>query len=204
MRVPSRGSRLARRDTTAHVLVSSRRVLAAAGTADGDLNGFATQCRALLTLRQQAGPLTCLTAQQMPFMTMATAQPRQTRTPKLRSRVGAQAAGEARAQVRVMLVCWNLEAYVDSRALLVSELVTNAVRHASGPRMWAHVERPLAGLLLFAVVDRAHDRLPFLCRPGLDSVPGRGQLLGQVTDRCGHDARPRAKRVRAVLRVAVP
>lgn len=51
------------RDAADHVLASTRRLLtAAAGTSDDDLYGLATQCRALLTLRRQAAPLTCLAA----------------------------------------------------------------------------------------------------------------------------------------------
>ncbi|MFF4902566.1 DUF6415 family natural product biosynthesis protein [Streptomyces sp. NPDC001068] len=51
------------RDTADHVLVSSRRMLAGgAGPQREDLHGLATQVRALLDLRQQAGPLSCLAA----------------------------------------------------------------------------------------------------------------------------------------------
>ncbi|MDX3025371.1 DUF6415 family natural product biosynthesis protein [Streptomyces acidiscabies] len=46
-----------------HVLASTRRMLKAGlGTSQDDLDMMATQCRALLSLRQHAAPLTCLTA----------------------------------------------------------------------------------------------------------------------------------------------
>lgn len=49
------------RGAAEHVLASTHRMLAAdIGTSQDDLFRLATQCRALLILRQQAGPLTCL------------------------------------------------------------------------------------------------------------------------------------------------
>ncbi|MFD9654884.1 DUF6415 family natural product biosynthesis protein [Streptomyces mirabilis] len=51
------------RGAAEHVLASTRRMLAAdVGRSQDDLNRMATLCRALLTLRLQAAPLTCLVA----------------------------------------------------------------------------------------------------------------------------------------------
>lgn len=51
------------RGAAEHVLASTRRMLAAGpGSSPDDLNRMATQCRALLSLRQHAAPLTCLVA----------------------------------------------------------------------------------------------------------------------------------------------
>jgi len=51
------------RGAAEHVLRSTRRMLAAGpGTSPDDLDRMATQCRALLSLRQHAAPLTCLVA----------------------------------------------------------------------------------------------------------------------------------------------
>ncbi|WP_055631348.1 DUF6415 family natural product biosynthesis protein [Streptomyces griseoruber] len=51
------------RSTAEHVLATTDRMLAAdVGTSPDDLHRLATHCRALLSLRRQAGPLTCLTA----------------------------------------------------------------------------------------------------------------------------------------------
>ncbi|WP_405895668.1 SpoIIE family protein phosphatase [Streptomyces sp. NBC_00104] len=44
-------------------------------------------------------------------------------------------AGRARAVVREQLYVWGLDALADTTALLVGELVTNAVRHARGRRI---------------------------------------------------------------------
>ncbi|MET7458704.1 ATP-binding protein [Streptomyces sp. NPDC005574] len=122
-----------------------------------------------------------------------------------------QAAAQARSLVRAALACWNLEEHTDTGILLVSELVANAVRHADGPRIRVHVDRPAPAVLLLAVVDHAPARLPQLRTPGPDDVSGRGLLLlDEVADRWGHDAaggaasRPRTKRVWAELRVATP
>ncbi|MFF4902567.1 ATP-binding protein [Streptomyces sp. NPDC001068] len=140
-----------------------------------------------------------------------TAHPRQTGHPgyELELERAPQAAEQARSLVRVALACWNLEEYADSGALLVSELVANAVRHACGPGIEVHIERPAHDLLLFAVVDQAPERRPQLRTPGPDDVSGRGlQLLNEFADRWGCDtvapraAQPRAKRVWAELRVA--
>lgn len=50
-------------DTGEHVLAAARRMLKTGlGTSQDDLDEMATQCRALLSLRQQAAALTCLTA----------------------------------------------------------------------------------------------------------------------------------------------
>jgi hypothetical protein len=55
--------RSAWRGTAEHVLASTDRMLAAGiGTSQDDLFALASQCRALLILRQKAGPLTCLVA----------------------------------------------------------------------------------------------------------------------------------------------
>lgn len=145
-------------------------------------------------------------------MTNATsAQPRRTGHPGYELELARvpEAAEEARSLVRVALATWNLDAHAETGALLVSELVANAVRHARGPRIRIHVDRPAPGLLLFAVVDQAPDRRPQRCTPGPDDVSGRGLLLlDEFADRWGYDhvggpaARPRTKRVWAELRAA--
>ncbi|MEU9405769.1 ATP-binding protein [Streptomyces sp. NPDC048281] len=139
-----------------------------------------------------------------------TARPRQTGHPgyELELERTPQAAVQARSLVRATLACWNLEEHTDSGVLLISELVANAVRHAHGPLIWVHVERPAATLLYFAVVDRAPELLPCRRTPGPDALSGRGlHLLDGVADRWGYDAmdgaaaRRRTKRVWAELRV---
>ncbi|WP_260333934.1 ATP-binding protein [Streptomyces beigongshangae] len=199
------------RDAADHVLAASRRTLdASAGTSDADLERLATYARALLTLRQQAGPLRCLTDphHRRPYMTNnPTGHPGYT----LELERVPQAAQQARSLVRAALACWNLEEHTDTGMLLVSELVANAVRHADGPRIRVHVDRPAPVLLLFAVADYTPARIPQLCTPRSDDVCGRGLfLLDQIADRWGHEttgsstARSQTKRVWAELRVAAP
>ncbi|MEW2394635.1 ATP-binding protein [Streptomyces sp. NPDC046862] len=83
----------------------------------------------------------------------------------------------ARAVVREQLRGWHLESLADLTALLVSELVTNALRHATGP-IGVRLVRPSGplGVLLVEVSDPLPDppreRLP---RP--DDESGRGLQL---------------------------
>ncbi|MEU5298621.1 ATP-binding protein [Streptomyces umbrinus] len=140
----------------------------------------------------------------------ASTQPRSTGRPgyELELERVPQAANEARALVRVALATWNLEDHTPTSLLLMSELVTNAVRHASGPCIRVHVDRPAPAQLLLAVVDHTPDRRPQRRTPGPDDESGRGLvLLDELADRWGYHpmdgsaARPRTKRVWAELRV---
>jgi anti-sigma regulatory factor (Ser/Thr protein kinase) len=60
----------------------------------------------------------------------------------------------ARSAVRGRLHDWDLDSLADIAALLVSELVTNALRHATGP-IGVRLVRParLGGVLLVEVSD---------------------------------------------------
>ncbi|MFG2778748.1 ATP-binding protein [Streptomyces prunicolor] len=64
----------------------------------------------------------------------------------------------ARTAVRGQLRDWDLDALADIAALLVSELVTNALRHATGP-IGVRLVRPVgpAGVLLVEVSDPLPD-----------------------------------------------
>ncbi|MFF7732942.1 ATP-binding protein [Streptomyces sp. NPDC007984] len=64
----------------------------------------------------------------------------------------------ARQAVRGQLRRWGLESLADLAALLVSELVTNALRHATGP-IGVRLVRPsgLGGVLLVEVSDPLPD-----------------------------------------------
>ncbi|CAM5589500.1 hypothetical protein SGRIM128S_06231 [Streptomyces griseomycini] len=80
----------------------------------------------------------------------------------------------ARSAVRARLRGWDLDSVGDLTALLVSELVTNALRHATGP-IGVRLVRPadLGGVLLVEVSDPLpefpHERV---ARP--DDEGGRG------------------------------
>jgi anti-sigma regulatory factor (Ser/Thr protein kinase) len=92
----------------------------------------------------------------------------------------------ARAAVRDQLRGWRLDSLADLAALLVSELVTNALRHATGP-VGVRLVRPaeLGDTLLVEVSDPLpdppHERAP---RP--DEESGRGlQLVAGSSRRWG-------------------
>ncbi|WP_325065117.1 ATP-binding protein [Streptomyces apocyni] len=64
----------------------------------------------------------------------------------------------ARHRVRAQLLAWRLEGLTDVTVLLVSELVTNSLRHASGP-IGVRLQRPSSptGSLLVEVSDPLPD-----------------------------------------------
>lgn len=92
----------------------------------------------------------------------------------------------ARSAVRGQLHTWDLDPLGDLAALLVSELVTNSLRHATGP-IGVRLVRPAAlpGVLLVEVSDPLPD-LPRerVARPEDES--GRGlQLVAHSSRRWG-------------------
>ncbi|GAA3501244.1 ATP-binding protein [Streptomyces prasinosporus] len=109
----------------------------------------------------------------------------------------------ARSAVRDRLRDWGLDSVGDLTALLVSELVTNALRYATGP-VGVRLVRPsdLDGVLLVEVSDRLpdfpHERV---ARP--DDEGGRGlQLLDSASRRWG--ARPGDEGKTVWFELAVP
>ncbi|MFE8920520.1 ATP-binding SpoIIE family protein phosphatase [Streptomyces rochei] len=79
--------------------------------------------------------------------------------------------GRARAAVREQLHAWGLPHLADTAELLVSEVVTNAVRHARARPVDLRLVR--ADTLLCEVDDDDHD-LPALRGAGPDDETGRG------------------------------
>ncbi|MEV7287256.1 ATP-binding protein [Streptomyces sp. NPDC093252] len=92
----------------------------------------------------------------------------------------------ARAEVREQLRDWSLESLSDLAALLVSELVTNALRHATGPVGLRLIRRGGgSGMLLVEVSDSLPD-LPTERAPDPEDESGRGLLLvASSADRWG-------------------
>ncbi len=92
----------------------------------------------------------------------------------------------ARSAVRDQLRLWGLDSVGDLAALLVSELVTNALRHATGP-IGVRLVRPcdLAEVLLVEVSDPLPDPpRERAARP--EDEGGRGlQLLASASRRWG-------------------
>ncbi|MEU8654415.1 ATP-binding protein [Streptomyces sp. NPDC048737] len=109
----------------------------------------------------------------------------------------------ARAAVRGQLCRWGLDSLVDVAALLVSELVTNALRHATGP-IGVRLVRPagLPGMLLVEVSDPVPDPpRERAARP--DDENGRGlQLVASSSRRWG--SRPGGTGKTVWFELAVP
>lgn len=96
------------------------------------------------------------------------------------------AVRSARAVVRGKLHNWGLDALGDIAALLVSELVTNALRHATGP-IGVRLVRPVgpAPTLLVEVSDPLPDP-PRKRTARIDDENGRGlQLVAHSSRRWG-------------------
>jgi anti-sigma regulatory factor (Ser/Thr protein kinase) len=87
---------------------------------------------------------------------------------------GAAAPRAGRALVRQRLTGWGLDGLVDPVQLLVSEAVTNAVLHTSGP-VSLGVDRQESGVLV-RVVDSS-SVLPVRRRPSTTATTGRGVAL---------------------------
>ncbi|MFI8992165.1 ATP-binding protein [Streptomyces antimycoticus] len=146
-------------------------------------------------------------------MTTTAAQPRSTGYPgyNLNGRRVPETAEEGRCLARVALAAWGLDAEAETAALVMSELVANAARHARGATIRMTVNRPAEDRVYVSVIDRAPLHLPQLRAPGPDAVQGRGLLLVKaVSHRWGWDymgtgTRPWGKRVWSELLVnAVP
>lgn len=91
----------------------------------------------------------------------------------------------ARRSVMETLRAWHLEAeFGDTAVLLVSELVTNSLRHASGP-IRVGIGRPDPATLRVEVSD-PHPDPPLERVAGPDDEGGRGlQLVAGTTHRWG-------------------
>ncbi|MDQ8705637.1 SpoIIE family protein phosphatase [Streptomyces sp. LHD-70] len=79
--------------------------------------------------------------------------------------------GRARRLVRAQLRRWGLEQLVETAELLVSEVVTNAVRHAHGDQLALRLVR--SDVVQCEVIDDEHT-LPTLLSTGADDEFGRG------------------------------
>lgn len=90
---------------------------------------------------------------------------------RLRLEPGDRAPGQARSAVRDLLVAWGLPELLDSVVMVVSELVTNAVRHGRPP--------------VVVVLDRHADLLRLVVHDGEVSGPAIGQALSTGDDESG-------------------
>lgn len=112
-----------------------------------------------------------------------------------------ESAGLARRLVIEALDAWHLQQLADAAALVLSELVSNAVNHASGDGMRVSVSRINDRRVRLAVIDRDRKR-PQVRAPGPDAEGGRGLLLVSLTSADWDvDLLPGGKRVWADIEV---
>jgi anti-sigma regulatory factor (Ser/Thr protein kinase) len=110
-----------------------------------------------------------------------------------------ESVATARSLVRIALATWRLEHLADGAALVVSELVTNAVQHARCDAVRVVVTRPSPSTVRVAVVDKSRVK-PVPCRASEHDEGGRGlTLVGLLAARWGTDPLPWGKRVWAEL-----
>ncbi|MGD9483627.1 ATP-binding protein [Streptomyces sp. TRM70308] len=109
-------------------------------------------------------------------------------------------ASTARRLVRAACAAWRLDDLADDGALIVSELVSNAVRHARRGSIRVVVERHEAACVRIGVVD--FSKAPPVRRvPGTEDEGGRGlALVTELAEEWGSDPLPWGKRVWAELR----
>ncbi len=87
----------------------------------------------------------------------------------------ATAPRQARKALSAALTAHGLDGFADVAAVVVSELVTNAVRYAGGERVGLRV-RQRRGMIVCEVSDNSAE-LPKLSVPGSDAEHGRGLML---------------------------
>ncbi|MFJ8729045.1 ATP-binding protein [Streptomyces bauhiniae] len=105
----------------------------------------------------------------------------------------------ARRLVRAALAVWALNELTEDGVLIVTELVSNAVRHARRASVRVIVERTAPRAVRIAVADLSRIQ-PVSCLPGLDEEEGRGVLLvAALAARWGVDERHWGKIVWAEL-----
>lgn len=94
-----------------------------------------------------------------------------------------------RGLVRAALTTWGMTGGVIGDAeQIISELATNAVRHAPCRTVRVTVARLTPARVRLAVVDRAPARLPHLQAPDTSAETGRGLvLIDSLADRWGYD-----------------
>jgi anti-sigma regulatory factor (Ser/Thr protein kinase) len=106
----------------------------------------------------------------------------------------------ARRVLTQLLTAWAAEAYSEDAALLVSELVTNVVRHVVGEAAMTVEVHLTQAALQVAVVDGS--TVPADARPPT-SQGGHGLwLVAAVADRWGSEEHVRGKRVWFELQAA--
>lgn len=107
----------------------------------------------------------------------------------------ARSAEDARRLVRAALSSWGLNDLADAGALLVSELVTNAVRHTRSRLIRVTVTRTARNTVRVAVVDMSRTP-PVGQQPDVDAMGGRGlAIVAALTARWGTEIKGWGKSV---------
>ncbi|MGW4445201.1 ATP-binding protein [Streptomyces sp. NPDC004682] len=110
-----------------------------------------------------------------------------------------KSAATARRLVRTACTAWGLDRTAENGALVLAELVANAVRHARRQNIRVMVDRPKPDMVRVAVSDFSHV-LPELCTPKDDEEGGRGlALVTGLATKWGTEKKPWGKIVWAEL-----
>ncbi|MCX5063863.1 MULTISPECIES: ATP-binding protein [unclassified Streptomyces] len=115
------------------------------------------------------------------------------------------AAGKARTLIRVSLLHTGVPDFLTQTVeLLVTELVTNALRHAAPPLNLSAIYRQAATPVLSCAVSDGSSELPALCHPSMTCESGRGLVLvDSLSDRWGSHRTPGGKIVWCELNLSL-
>ncbi|GGZ25587.1 hypothetical protein GCM10010387_18920 [Streptomyces inusitatus] len=115
----------------------------------------------------------------------------------------AVSARSARTLIREALEAWKLGEFEHTAALIVSELVGNAVVHTASRRIRVSVSRPAIDRVRISVSDKSV-RQPEPGRPERDDGGGRGLLIVEaMASRWGSDRRRWGKVVWAEIHTPI-
>ena len=109
------------------------------------------------------------------MIAMAPTYPPEMQSRRVRLEAGPAAAPEARSQVRAAIRSWGASVDPEAAVLLTSELMTNAIRHETGPAVVLVITWS-CGELRVDVHDTAWS-LPTVADVPADAETGRGLLL---------------------------
>ncbi|MFI5756422.1 ATP-binding protein [Streptomyces sp. NPDC051569] len=111
-----------------------------------------------------------------------------------------ESAATARRLVRTACAAWELEELTEDGALIVSELVSNAVQHARRESIRVVIDRPGVACVRIGVVD--FSKAPPVPKESDDEDEGgRGlALVAELAEDWGTDTLPWGKQVWALLR----
>ena len=124
------------------------------------------------------------------------------RTNSKRFQLRGDSVPAARRHVMALLVNWKLAPIADSAALVVSELTTNAVKHAPGDCFELTLRRR-RGFLIIEVSDCFAERVPKVQTASAEQTTGRGlPIVDAISERWGVRPRQGGKTVWAHLRIS--